>query len=206
MKKLSALLVAVAITSTFLISCSPTSSLISNGAYSDVSLNQNSDKFEIKRLQEVKSEGRAVFGIPHDSKVGNKTGMIVRFNGVNLTGTKRILPVLTLIGLSVAGGIVMRDLIGFKEDPSNPFREEYKVNLGISSILALPVSGLANNQIWSDAGVGRAAQKLNRQLVENNPEVDVFLNPKYIIEKQNGLWGQKCSISVKTMGATLKVN
>lgn len=90
--------------------------MISNGAYSDVSLNQGSDQFEIKRLKEVKSEGSAVFGIPYDTKVGNKTRMIVRFNGVNLTGTKRVLPVLTLVGLSIAGGSIINEAVGYRTD------------------------------------------------------------------------------------------
>lgn len=185
-----------------LFSCA-SNSMISNGAYSDVSLNQGSDQFEIKRLKEVKSEGIAVFGIPYDTKVGNKTGMIVRFNGVNLTGTKRVLPVLTLVGLSIAGGSIINEAVGYRTDR---FTAEYKLGLALSSVIALPVSGMINNQIWGDAAVGRASQKLNRELVEKNPEVDVFLNPKYVINKNNSLWTQKATISVKTMGATLKVD
>ncbi len=177
--------------------------MISNGGYSDVSLNTNSDQFEIKRLKEVKSEGNAIFGIPFDKKVGNKSGMIVRFNGVNLLGSNRILPIITLVGLSIAGGSILNEAVGYKSWENGG---GYKLGLAASSALALPVTGLINNQIWSFSAAGRASQKLNRELVENNPTVDVFLNPKYSIDKKSSLWTQKAEISVKTMGATLKID
>lgn len=186
-----------------ILSSCASNTLISNGGYSDVSLNTNSDQFEIKRLKEVKAEGNAIFGIPFDKKVGNKSGMIVRFNGVNLLGSNRVLPVITLVGLSIAGGSVLNEAIGMKSWEKGG---GYKLGLAASSAIVLPVTGLINNQIWSFSAAGRASQKLNRQLVEDNPSVDVFLNPKYSIDKNNSLWTQKAKISVKTMGATLKVD
>jgi hypothetical protein len=186
--------------SILMVSCA-SNTMISNGGYSDVSLNTNSDQFELKRLKEVKAEGNAIFGIPFDKKVGNKSGIIVRFNGVNLLGSNRILPIITLVGLSIAGGSILNEAVGFKDNSDG-----YKLGLAVSSALVLPVTGIINNQIWSFSASGRASQKLNRELVENNPEIDVFLNPKYTIDKNNGLWTQKAVISVKTMGATLKVD
>ena len=44
-------------------SCNSTT-LISNGGFSDVSLNVDSDKFEIKRLDELNYSGTAFWGIP----------------------------------------------------------------------------------------------------------------------------------------------
>jgi hypothetical protein len=188
----------------FMLSCA-SSALISNGAYSDISLNQNPEQFEIKRLKEIKSAGKTVFGIPTDKNPGNKMGMVVRFNGINLFGAKRIMPVVSLAVLSVIGGSMLNDIVGYKTDDSG-FYGEYKLGLGLSSVLVLPVTGALNNQIWGGLmTTGRAAQKLNRELVEKNSNVDVFLNPKYVINRRNGLWTTNTQINLKTMGATLKV-
>jgi hypothetical protein len=91
MKKISIKLLILGLVPFFLFSCAK-NSLISNGAYSDISLNQDPDQFEIKRLSEVKSKGSTLFGVPTDKNLGNKTGMVVRFNGINLFGGRRIIP------------------------------------------------------------------------------------------------------------------
>jgi hypothetical protein len=204
MKKLFVKLVFLGLFPLFMLSCA-SSALISNGAYSDISLNQNPEQFEIKRLKEIKSAGKTVFGIPTDKNLGNKMGMVVRFNGINLFGAKRIIPVVSLAVLSVIGGSMLNDIVGYKTDDSG-FYGEYKLGLGLSSVLVLPVTGALNNQIWGGLmTTGRAAQKLNRELVEKNSNVDVFLNPKYVINRRNGLWTTNTQINLKTMGATLKV-
>ncbi|NVJ87770.1 MAG: hypothetical protein HWE15_15815 [Algoriphagus sp.] len=195
-------LIATVVLPVSLFSCA-SNTLISNGGYSDVSLNSDSDQFEIKRLKEVSAEGNAIFGIPFDKKVGNKSGLIVRFNGVTLNGSNRVLPILSLVGLSIAGGAILNNAVGYKSWENGG---GYKLGLAASSAIVLPVTGIINNQIWGFSAAGRASQKLNRQLVEDNPNVDVFLNPKYSIDKKNSLWTQKAEITVRTMGATLKVD
>jgi hypothetical protein len=199
MKKISIKLLIFGLIPMFLFSCA-SNSLISNGAYSDISLNQDPDQFEIKRLNEVKSKGTTLFGVPIDKNLGNKTGMVVRFNGINLFGAKRIVPALTLVGLSIATGGVLQSAFGYSDSGG------YKLPLAAASVLALPISGAINNQVWgSYMAAGRSAQHLNRELVEKNQDVDVFLNPKYNINYKNGLWKTDANISLKAMGATLKV-
>ena len=59
-------------------SCS-TSKLIGNGSYSDLSLNVDSDKYEIKRLETLSVSSSSVFGIP---KKKAKTKINAIFSGI----------------------------------------------------------------------------------------------------------------------------
>lgn len=209
MKKIILRLVLVAVLPILLFSCA-SNALISNGGYSDVSLNQDPDQFEIKRLNEVKSKSSTLFGVPTDKNLGNKTGMVVRFNGINLFGARRIVPALTLVGLTLITGAVLQEAIGYKDYEkwaNSGFKgSQYRIPYAASTILAMPIAGALNNQWWGAyMSVGRSAQHLNRALVEKNQDVDVFLNPKYNINYKNGLWKTDATISLKAMGATLKV-
>ena len=199
MKKFVNQILILAILSLAFFSCT-SNRLISNGAYSDISLNQNPDQFEIKRLKEIKSEGKTFFGIPVDTNLKNKTGMVVRFNGINLFGANRVAPTLTLVALSIAGGGLIQEAIGYNDE------YRYRLPLAATSVMALPITGAINNQIWGTyISDGRAAQKLNRKLIESNQDVDVFLNPKYTINREIGFWKSSSIISVKPMGAILKI-
>jgi hypothetical protein len=88
---------------------------ISNGAYSDISLNRDSKEYSIKRLKEVSVESKALFGIPIDKSVNKKQGLIVRFNGINLTASKRFWPIVSMVGVSLATGMVIQGIAGTKE-------------------------------------------------------------------------------------------
>lgn len=168
---------------------------IGNGAYSDISLVRNSDQYELTRLKEVESESSAIFGIPTGGKA-KKEGVVVRFNGINLKAQQKFLPTLSMVLLTVATGGVIYEFVG------NEIEEE-AIGLAVSYVAAIPVAGIINNQIWSDAAFSRASWNANSILMEENPNVDVFLNPKYEIETKNGLFGQKVKLKAKVMGATL---
>ena len=188
---------------------------ISNGAYSDISLNRDSKEYSIKRLKEVNVESKALFGIPIDKSVNKKQGMIVRFNGINLTASKRFWPIVSMVGVSLATGMVIQGIAGTKTETitegfgNNRFTYTYedgnKLSLGVATLIGIPIAGAINNQIWSSS-LSRAAWELNNQLIENNPEVDVFLNPKYDIDLKHGFWTQKAVIKAKVMGATIKTD
>lgn len=185
-----------------------TSRGIGNGAYSDISLVRNSDDYQLKRLQEVNSKSRAIFGIPLGTSA-KKEGVIVRFNGINVTAQKKIWPMLSMVALSVATGSVINEAVGYKtEDTDWGSYEtgEYKLGLALSSLIAIPVAGAINNQIWSDAAYSNAAWNANSVLLEQNPDVDVFLNPKYDLEIKNGIWSQKVNLRARVMGATLETD
>lgn len=188
---------------------------ISNGAYSDISLNRDSKEYSIKRLKEVNVESKALFGIPIDKSVNKKQGLIVRFNGINLTASKRFWPIVSMVGVSLATGMVIQGIAGTKTETetygSGSFRETYtyeggnKLSLGVATLIGIPIAGAINNQMWSSS-LSRAAWELNNQLIEKNPDVDVFLNPKYDIDLKHGFWTQTAVIKAKVMGATIKTD
>lgn len=184
---------------------------ISNGAYSDISLNRDSKEYSIKRLKEVNVESKALFGIPIDKSVNKKQGLIVRFNGINLTASKRFWPIVSMVGVSLATGMVIQGIAGTKEINYNNTNYYYndtsenKISLGVATLIGIPIAGAINNQLWSSS-LSRAAWELNNQLIEKNPEVDVFLNPKYDIDLKRGFWTQKAVIKAKVMGATIKTD
>lgn len=177
------------------ISCSTHRSM-GNGAYSDISLTRDSNQYELERLQEVNSSSRAIFGIPIDKNVSKKEGIIVRFNGVNLKAQNRFLPALSMIVLTAVTGNGIHGIVG------NEF-DEKALGYGVSYAAAIPVAGFLNNQIWADAALSRASWNANSELMQQNQNVDVFLNPKYEIQTKNGIWTQKANLNVRAMGARI---
>lgn len=112
MRKLNPLISVI--TALIILHSCTTNKIVSNGAFSDISLTRNSDQYEIKRLPEITTEGKSFWGIPIDNKVGNKSGIVVRFNGVDIYGTKRIFPILTMIVTSAVLGTGIREIVGKK--------------------------------------------------------------------------------------------
>lgn len=213
MKKIISTLLTVTLVTT-LIGCQSQYG-ISNGAYSDISLNRDSKEYTIKRLKEVNVESKALFGIPIDKSVNKKQGLIVRFNGINLTASKRFWPIVSMVGVSLVTGMAIQEIAGTKSETisygsgingySYTVEGDNKLSLGVATLIGIPVAGAINNQLWSSS-LSRAAWELNNQLIEKNPEVDVFLNPKYDIDLKHGFWTQKAVINAKVMGATIKTD
>ena len=173
-----------------------------NGALSDVSLQRNSSEYEIKRLNEIEVSGKSFWGIPSNSYNANKNkkGMIVRFNGLELGRTPKILPILTMVGYSFGVGGLLQETFGVKDNG------DYKIGTVPSILLGLPIAGALNNITWSGSAFSGATNELNYRLVTDNPNVDVFLNPKYSIDYKMGFWGQSATVKAKVMGATIKSN
>jgi hypothetical protein len=186
---------------TLLASCSQ-QQFTGNGALSDVSLQRNSSEYEIKRLNEIEVSGKSFWGIPSNSYNANKNkkGMIVRFNGLELGRTPKILPILTMVGYSFGVGGLLQETFGVKDNGN------YKIGTVPSILLGLPIAGALNNVTWSGSAFSGATNELNYRLVTDNPNVDVFLNPKYTIDYKMGFWGQSANVKAKVMGATIKSN
>ena len=180
---------------TLIFSSCTTNRAIGNGAYSDISLVRDTDGYTVKRLKEVKSESKAIFGIPIGG-VSSKEGIVVRFNGINLKAQQKFLPTLSMVALTVVTGGAIYELIGSEFD-------EEALGFAVSGVAAIPIAGAINNQIWSDAAFSRASWNANSTLLEENNDVDVFLNPKYEIQTKNGLWTQRVSLKANVMGATI---
>ena len=183
-------LVLIALAMFSLQSCK-TNQLVSNGAYSEISLTRDASQYEIKRLKEIKTSGKAFWGIPSTKKAKNKFGTVVRFNGVKLGRSKKFLPILTMVSTSLAVGTLVRGAF----DMETPVE---------GALIGLPISGALNNWFWSGASKRRAIHNFNRKLLEDNKDIDVFLNPKYEISTKQGFWIERTNLAGNIMGATIK--
>ena len=109
-----------------------------------------------------------------------------RFLGVS---TSQLVPIFSLL-VNTAG-------IGLAIDYALP----ESVPLPTSIAIALPIAGTLNNLIFYKSAQDLAIRKMNARLIEENPEIDVFLNPKYNIDFKNKIWTQEATIKANVMGA-----
>jgi hypothetical protein len=173
-----------------------------NGGFSDVSLSRNSDEYTLKRLDPIELSGTSLFGVPgfgSNNKNKNKYGMIFRFNGIQLGRTPRILPILTLAASTYFLGNLAQNVAG----RNNQFKDNLPT--GVNYLVAFPVAGIVNNLVWSGAATSGLTNQVYYKMTSENPDIDVFLNPKYQVEYKLGIFNQKASIKANVTGATLKI-
>jgi hypothetical protein len=185
-------------------------------------------EYDIEDLGEIESTGEAFWGIPISKrKYKRKGGSIgVYFNGVSLMKTPKILPILTLLSLDyLFTTSIMQPIFGTKKETEtytswdgSTYTEtydtgEYKLGLVPGLLLSMPFVGTINNFIWSGA-TAEASSTIQRQLIEENPDVDLFFFPKYEVEKKNVfgdgfnakyLWWQESTVNARVKGATIKL-
>ena len=174
----------------------------------DVSLTRNSDEYTIKRLKPIELEGSSLFGIPGfgtNNKNKNKTGMVFKLNGFTIGSVPRILPILSFLSTSVASGILIQSIGGTVNDYQSNRFGQYKINFPIAMLIGVPVGGMINNLVWSGSATSGLTNQMYYRLVDENPDVDIFTNPKYKIDYKLGVFNQKATIRADVMGATLKL-
>lgn len=174
----------------------------------DVMLNRNSDEYTIKRIKPIELEGSSLFGIPGfatNNKNKNKTGMIFKLNGFTLGRTPRILPILSFLTMTAASGVLIQEIGGTVTNYQSNRYGQYKINTPVAFLLGVPVGGIINNFVWSGSATSGLTNQLYYKLVDENPDVDIFTNPKYKIDYKQGVFNQKATIKADVMGATLKL-
>ena len=168
---------------------------IGNGAFSDISMNVDSEKYELNRLNQIETDAWSLFGIPE--KPVKKTGFVVKFNGMQLNSGSRFLGISTSQLVPIFSLLVNTVGVGLSIDYALP----ESVPLGASLIIAFPIAGTLNNMIFYKSAQNLAIRRMNARLIEENPDIDVFLNPKYNIEFKNKIWTQEATIKANVMGA-----
>ena len=99
-----------------------------------------------------------------------------------------------MLAYSVGAGVLINDIVGVNDDwESNNYGDD-KLGLPLASLIGLPIGAILNNLTWSGAALQNASWNLNSRLVEENKNVDVFLNPKYEVEYSQGLFKQKAKV------------
>ena len=182
------------------------------------------NEYDIKTISEVNSTGKAFWGIPYgNGKYRRNKGSLgpnFRINGVALSRITipNILPILTLLSCDFALAISMQGLSGRKTERyynsdgySIKVDDGPKMGIVTALLLSFPIAGTLNNFVWSGAKQ-EASLSIQRELIDQNPDIDLFFFPKYKIKKYDVfndgikyLWFQKADINVKVKGATIKV-
>ena len=178
------------------------------GGSTDVMLNRNSDEYTIKRLKPIELQGSSLFGIPGfgtNNKNKNKTGMIFKLNGFTLGSTPRILPILSFLSMTAVSAIFIQSVGGTVTDRQSQRFDQFKIRTPVALLLGVPGGGMVNNIVWSGSATSGLTNQMYYRLVDENPEVDIFTNPKYKIDYKLGVFGQKATIKADVMGATLKL-
>lgn len=184
---------------------------ISSGASDNRPLIFNGE-YTISDLDPIEVDGSAFWGIPSfssNAKSKRSSGFLFTFNGIEIGRSNRILPMLTLAGMSFYGGKIISDLAGFKEKTvygQTYITDELNIQPWQGAFLAMPVAGIVNNFVWRNAAFSSATQSLNYQLVEQNPRIDLFFYPKYDISETHDLFGQRVNVKARVSGAILKKN
>jgi hypothetical protein len=201
--------ITISLLFSFLVGC--TNQLkISTGSRDHIPLIFNNE-YHVQDLEPIQVDGSAFWGIPSfakNNKNKRNTGFLFTFNGVEIGRTKRILPMLTLLGMSVYGGRMISDLSGKQVKTAYgrnfTYTNDPKIKPWLGMLMTLPVSGAVNNLMWKNAAFSGASQTLNFRLVDENPRIDVFFYPKYDITKTQYLWRQKATVKARVSGAILK--
>ena len=169
--------------SLFLTSCSK-QLLVSSGARDNKPLIFNNE-YKTESLKEIEESGSAFCGIPSfkkNNKNNHKNGFLFTFNGVELGKTKRILPILTMIGYTgiltfgmkrIAGEKTVQGDLLYNINNTPVYATEYKSRLGLapSFILALPIAGILNNFTWRNSALSGASSTVSYRLINENPTV-----------------------------------
>ena len=158
--------------------------LITQGESGAAKINENN--YEIKNLDQVTESSQSFFGFSAGEI--NRDGYINNTLAVSPASQSNFLRLLTFLGygatytivLSPAGGAVIAIFGG--------------VILG----------GITNNATWSWTSENAAIRKANLLLIEDNPEVDLFIYPKYNIETRGGIFGNRSKATINAKGAILK--
>ena len=177
------------------------------------------DEYELSNLSEISLDGKAFWGIPITSKsikeTRNKSGLIFNFNGINISKSSKILPIISLVGYTAGIGYGLNQLFGTKEVSQGgsyaaQWSDQYFVTkprlpLIPAMLIALPIAGTVNNFTYGNSALGAGGSALNYKLLSENPEIDVFFYPKYSVYKKQGFWTQKATVTASVKGAKLKM-
>jgi len=181
--------------------------LVANGARHEHPIHLG-DEYSWEELDPVEGEGRAVFGIPFAAEGQartNASGLIIHFDGPGGFRFPKVIPMLTMIAGSFATAAVFSAAIGQREVFDGNGGVMYRSRLPIVTALplAIPVWGGVQNAVFSGISSSGVTGELQLQLIQKNPDVDLFFNPRYDIQYNQGLFTQSSVINARVKGATM---
>jgi len=138
--------------------------------------------YEVVELDEISATNRSFFGFVIDKN--KKDGVITNFNSYNRTVSN-----LPRFFTYLTWSAVLPVVTSFHP---------------IGVIGGIFLGGAINNSIWSRTSYNVAQKEANLRLISENPEIDLFVYPKYKVETKVGLFTNKSNITIYTKGAKLK--
>ena len=189
--------------------------LVSSGANSNEPLIFNGE-YKFDTLEPITVAGKAIFGIPTSSHLGpykNKNGFLFTFNGLEVGRTPKILPILTMVTFSFYSARLVQAIGGEKAIYQNfPGAGSYitgyenRIKFVPALIFGLPIAGATNNFFWQSSAFSGASSCFRYRIIEENPDVDLIIYPKYKVEYKSGIWTQSSSLTGRAIGASLIIN
>ena len=145
------------------------------------------EKYEIKELNSVYSSSTSFFGLSNYDE--NKNGIITNYfsNGVN--SQNNFIRVITLFSYSSILPIVTASA-----GPTSPL-------IIIGGIL---FGGILNNATWIRTSEINSMKKANLKLIEENPNIDLFIYPKFKIQSKKGVFSNSSNVTIHSKGAIIK--
>ena len=166
-----------------------------NGAVHNA--NFTTDQYKIKDL-DISESGISYFGIPINQKASPNSGFTFNFNGITISKVPAFVPALTLFAFSFQSAQIMAEL-GIGESSGYGHTSPN----GLSYVLGLPVAATINTLLWRGASKGAAGSEINTNMLVDNPEVDMFLFPKYTTQT-DGFYKETSTVNLRVKAATLK--
>lgn len=188
-----------------LVSCADQQKLVANGARHEHPIHLG-DEYTWEELNPVDVQGRAVFGIPSNGGQGDnfsRTGLIINLDGPGGFRFPKVIPLLTMIAGTFVTASTMREAGGSEYD-FQAGKVLYKLPYVLSIPLAIPVWGAIQNAAYSGIANTGITGEMQRKLIEDNPDVDLFFNPRYDITYRQGLFSQESAIKANLKGAKMK--
>lgn len=186
-------------------SCADQQKLVANGARHEHPIHLG-DEYTWKELDPIDVQGKAVFGIPSNmdqSDNVSRTGLIINLDGPGGFRFPKVIPLLTMIAGTFTTATFLRDLGGSDYD-FQAGKVTYSLPYMLSLPLAVPIWGAVQNAVYSGIANSGVTDEMQRKLIEENPDVDLFFNPRYDIQYRQGLFTQESAIKAKLKGATMK--
>ena len=154
----------------------------SNLSFVDVSLNYDSEDFEIVDLAPITKNAGSLFGITSN----DVASAVLDRSTFNVGGGSSFGSATFLLG-GVTSFFAASSVAAF------PF-----------GIIGAAIWGIYNDLLWSNTVKNKAIQRCNYDLLVRYPDMDSYINPKYEINYTKGIIGTRCRVTLFAQGVRLK--
>ena len=174
--------------------------MIRSGGLNVINTEIPENKLIFSEIESDKIEYNTLFGVRTDVVNKPTKSTIINLNGINSSGSStnlRPLQILTFITTSVATIFSGRRLMDLS--PTAYTDQDYV----LVSIGSVALSGIINESIWKKHHYNTSMGSLNNSLLENNQEIDYFINPSFNTTTTSSPFSSKRILSGKAIGVQI---